>query len=152
MICSDCPLSSFLGQWLECSAANKMHKRDQMNLRPQMSYITRHGWSCTIQLLMMPGISRNIAPPSAFAFTPGQSPANWVRDPSPLSFGIHWALPPPQFQSTHSPRCLCLPQMLLQPTNGAQWTARALQGLLIVSLCALALDYELLHSITSSCL
>lgn len=52
MICSDCPLSSFLGQWLECSAANRMHKRDQMNLRPQMSYVARNGWSCTTQLLM----------------------------------------------------------------------------------------------------
>lgn len=58
------------------------------------------------------GVSRNIAPTSAFAFIPGQSPANWVRDPSPLSSGIHsgpFYQPRPRPPSV-SNWCACFPQ------------------------------------------
>lgn len=76
------------------------------------------------------GVSRNIAPTSAFAFIPGQSPANWVRDPSPLSSGIHsgpFYQPRPRPPSV-SNWCACFPQhccpMYKWGTMNSQATAK----------------------------
>lgn len=166
MICSDCPLSFFLERWLECSAANKKHKkdhRDQVNPRPQtMSrnqewLIPHQSASREVKVMVSAGLfyplllllwslgrlqqtSSGIPCLCVLEFHgPFHHPRPWAP---PVSNWCHLLNPPGNQDNTAVP--------FLQ--MGHRGTARLLHKFLILFNCDLAFDYELLLTLTSSCL